>query len=70
MNMFNAIASDRCDDAKLGKMHADRIDHCGLLANEQMARAVKHQAASASRIWRIIDNAGVDNTAHQSAMRG
>jgi len=26
--------------------------------------------ASPSRIWRIIDNAGVGNTAHQSAMRG
>ena len=29
----------------LRKMCADRIDHCGLLANEQMARAVEHQAA-------------------------
>src|SRR5256884_3776491 len=26
-------------------MGADRIDHCGLLADEQMARAVEHQAA-------------------------
>src|SRR5947209_7426416 len=43
--LFNAIASDRCDDAKLGKMGADRIDHCGLLANEQMAGAMEHQAA-------------------------
>jgi hypothetical protein len=43
--LFNALASDRCDDAKLGKMRADRIDHCGLLANEQMAGAMEHQAA-------------------------
>jgi hypothetical protein len=39
---FNTITSDRCDNAKLGKMSADRIDHCGLLPNEQMARAVEH----------------------------
>jgi hypothetical protein len=26
-------------------MGADSIDHCGLLADEQMARAVEHQAA-------------------------
>jgi hypothetical protein len=43
--LFNAIASDRCEDAKLGKMRADRIDHRGLLANEQMAGAMEHQAA-------------------------
>jgi hypothetical protein len=42
--LLNAITSDRCDDAKLGKMRADRIDDCGLLADEQMARAVEHQA--------------------------
>jgi hypothetical protein len=24
---LNAFASDRCDDAKLGKVRADRIDH-------------------------------------------
>jgi hypothetical protein len=43
--LFNTIAFDRCDDVKLGEMGADRIDHCGLLVNEQMARAVEHQAA-------------------------
>src|SRR5947209_18650334 len=43
--LFNTITSDRCDNAKLGKMRADCIDHCGLLADEQMARTVKHQAA-------------------------
>jgi hypothetical protein len=32
--LFNAIAPDRCDDPEFGKMGADRIDHCGLLANE------------------------------------
>ena len=43
--LFNTIAADWCDDAKLGKMRADRVDHCGLLANEQMARAMEQQAA-------------------------
>jgi hypothetical protein len=33
--LFNTFAPDRRDDAKLGKMRADRIDHCGLLANER-----------------------------------
>ena len=42
---LDTIASDRRDDAKLGKMGADRIDHRGLLADEQMARAMEHQAA-------------------------
>ena len=39
------LAADRRDDPKLGKMGPDRIDHRGLLADEQMARAVEHQAA-------------------------
>jgi hypothetical protein len=43
--LFNTITSDRCDNAKLCKMGTDRIDHCGLLANEQMAGAMEHQAA-------------------------
>jgi hypothetical protein len=34
-HLFNTFAPDRRDDAKLGKMRADRIDHCGLLANER-----------------------------------
>ena len=42
---LDAFASDRCDDPKLGKMSADRIDHGGLLADEQMARAMQHQSA-------------------------
>src|SRR5262249_40619835 len=32
--LFNAITSDRCDNAKLSKMGTDRIDHRRLLANE------------------------------------
>ena len=28
-----------------GKMGADRVDHRGLLADEQMTRAMEHQAA-------------------------
>src|SRR5262249_32216252 len=43
--LFNAITSDRCDNAKLSKMGTDRIDHRRLLANEQMACAMEHQAA-------------------------
>src|SRR5258708_28438459 len=36
---------DRCDNAELGKVSSDRINYRGLLADEQMAGAVKHQAA-------------------------
>jgi len=43
--LFDTIASVRCDDAKLGKMGTDRIDHRGLLANEQMAGTMENQAA-------------------------
>ena len=32
-------------DAKLGKVSPDRIDHRGLLPDEQMARAMEHQPA-------------------------
>jgi hypothetical protein len=41
---LDAIAPDRRDDPKLGKMGANRIDHRGPPADEQMACAVKHQA--------------------------
>ena len=43
--LLDTLASDRRDDPELGKMGADRIDHRGLLADEEMARAVEHQAA-------------------------
>ena len=42
---LDTLASDRRDDPELGKMGADRIDHRGLLADEEMARAMEHQAA-------------------------
>jgi hypothetical protein len=42
---LDALAPDRRDDSELGKMGADRIDHRGLLPDEQMARAVEHEAA-------------------------
>src|SRR5664280_3504974 len=46
MQQFShTFASDRRDNAELSKMRPDRIDHRGLLADEQMAGAVKHQAA-------------------------
>src|SRR5215831_20373821 len=38
------MASDQRDDAELGKVGTDRIDHCGLLTDEQMTRAMEHQA--------------------------
>jgi len=34
-------APDRRDNTELGKVRSDRINHCGLLADEQMACAVK-----------------------------
>jgi hypothetical protein len=33
---------DRRDNAEFGKMSSDRINHRGLLADKQMAGAVKH----------------------------
>jgi hypothetical protein len=39
------IASDGRDNAELGKMGADRIDHRSLLADEQVAGAMEHQTA-------------------------
>jgi hypothetical protein len=41
----DSFAPDRRDNAELGKVRSDRINHCGLLADEQMASTVKHQAA-------------------------
>jgi hypothetical protein len=41
----DSFAPDRGDNAELGKVSPDRIDHRGLLANKQMPCAVKHQAA-------------------------
>ena len=40
----DSFAPDRGDNAELGKVSSDRINHRGLLADEQMACAVKHQA--------------------------
>src|SRR6516165_2092708 len=41
---LHAMAPDRCDNAKLGKMGADRIDHRRLLTDQKMACAMEHQA--------------------------
>ena len=38
------FAQDPCDNAELGEMRRDPIDHRGLLADEHLADAVKHQA--------------------------
>jgi hypothetical protein len=40
---LDAPAPDGGDDAELGKVGADGIDHGRLLANEEMARAMEHQ---------------------------
>ena len=40
--LLDAIAADPRDDPELGKMGADRVDHAGLLFDEQMARSVEH----------------------------
>jgi hypothetical protein len=42
---FRPEGSHRGNDPELGQMGADRVDHRGLLANEQLARAMEHQAA-------------------------
>src|SRR5258706_1784118 len=42
--LLDPVAPDRCNDSELGKMGPDRIDHRGLLTDEQVARAVQHQA--------------------------
>src|SRR6266850_1470846 len=41
----DSLTPDRRDNAELGKVSPDRVNHCGLLAAEQMTCAVKHQAA-------------------------
>ena len=42
--LIDTLASDRRDDPERGKMSTDRIDHGGLLADKEMARAMQHQA--------------------------
>jgi len=42
---LDAFAADRRDDSELCKMGTDRINYRGLLADEEMAGAMKHQAA-------------------------
>jgi hypothetical protein len=36
--LIGTAASERCDNAKIGKMRSDRIDHRSLLTGEEMAR--------------------------------
>ena len=43
--LFDTLASHRRYDPKLGQMGADGIDHRGLLADEELAGAMEHQAA-------------------------
>jgi hypothetical protein len=41
----DSFTPDRRDNAELGKVSPDRVNHHGLLADEEMTCAVKHQAA-------------------------
>jgi len=41
---LDAAAAHHRDNAELGQMRADGIDHRGLLADEQMSGPVQHQA--------------------------
>jgi len=41
--IHDTIPSNPRYDPELGKMRADRIDHGGLLSDEEMARAMQHQ---------------------------
>ena len=43
--LLDTMAPDRRHDPELCEMGTDRIDYRGLLANEQMACAMEHQAA-------------------------
>jgi hypothetical protein len=43
--LLDPLAANRSGDPELGKMSPDHIDHCGLLADEQMARAMERQTA-------------------------
>src|SRR5450432_1474515 len=43
--LLNPLATDRRDDPELSKMSPDHINHRSLLADEQVARAMEHQAA-------------------------
>ena len=48
---LDAIAPDRRDDAKLGKMGADRVDYRSLLANEEMAYGGASGSSAALAFW-------------------
>jgi hypothetical protein len=39
------LASNPCYDPKLGQVRPDRVDHRGLLPDEEMAGAVEREAA-------------------------
>jgi hypothetical protein len=43
--LLDTSAPNRRDDPELGQIRADRIDGGGLLADQEMALAMKHQAA-------------------------
>ena len=43
--LLDTFAADRRDNAELGKLSSDRVNHSGLLADEQMTCAMKHQTA-------------------------
>jgi hypothetical protein len=52
-------APDRRGDAKFGKVSAKRVDDRGLLADQQMTRAMKRQAALAEAICEAVTRANM-----------
>ena len=46
----DTFAPDRRDNAELGKVRSDRINHRGLLADEQMAGSVKLSGSSVAQV--------------------
>jgi hypothetical protein len=43
--LFDTLPPHRGYDPELGHVGADGVDHRGLLADEELARAMEHQAA-------------------------
>ena len=69
---LNSSAPDRRDNAELSEVGSDRINHRGLLADKQMARAMKRQAGLLLRVLvgtnRMVALVTVSQIASASAM--
>ena len=69
---LDSFAPDRRHNAELSEVSSDRINHRGLLADKQMARAMKYQAAACSGVLvgtnRIVALVTASQIASASAM--